>query len=253
MKAEAASTIILCIFRKWSKVTNLLAGECFVNTNSNNLGEEEDDGDEEEEGCKPSKKVDPVEAMEHLKRLVDILVGFDYGGYDWKTVVNDPGKNDVKIGDKVVQNNFYDDLEEVSKVLKGQFALTKLKTMEGNKAANQVLKDLRFYQKHADIRSHQMVFRRCDVKECKPCKDFRRFKGYPRDYYKRLGLPSSSTGGLCFTQEEDSKCPGHYRTFLDTIKDCKAGLIRTIVPDSDLSKHVDRCEEHRCRKVFKSR
>ena len=54
-------------------------------------------------------------------------------------------------------------------------------------------------------------------------------------------------------QAEDPNLPGHNRTFLDTVEEFRAGNIGKIIPDSDLTRDVERCEERRCRKVFKSR
>ena len=187
----------------------LLSGESFVNTSHNNPEvrtdeegiagneEEEDEGDDD----KPSVKVDPVESLQHLRRLEAILEDFDYDGYDWTTVVNEPGQSaTVMINGQEIRNDFYSDLDVVNQVFRGQFGLSKLKAMEQKAEHLKILEEFRFYHKHADVRSHQIVFRRCDVNECPQCKTFRRLKGYGKDYYKKLDLPPSSSGGLFFTQ-----------------------------------------------------
>ena len=197
----------------WSKVTNLLSGECFENTSYNITGEqdadeEEDEQDTDEQGNdedasqkKPSKNVDPAEALKHLRRLEEILEDFEYDGYGWNTVVNEPGKPEsVLINGEEIRNNFYSDLDIVNEVFRGQFGLKKMQKLEENEKHLRIIKDFRHYQQHADVRSHQIVFRRCDINECTECKEFRNWKGYKKDFYRKLGLPPSSSGGLFFTQ-----------------------------------------------------
>ena len=116
-------------------------------------------------------------------------------------MVNKPGQSaTVRINGKEIQNDYYSDLDLVNQVFRGQFGVYKLENMEQKEETRKILEEFRFYHKHADVRSHQIVFRRCDVNECAQCKSFRRLKGYGKDYYKKLDLPPSSSGGLVFTQ-----------------------------------------------------
>merc|ERR1719350_332104 len=81
--------------------------------------------------------------------------------------------------------------------------------------------DLKFFNDHSDERCHFWMVRKClavlGEKVCPDCK-----KNPPRaDPKVWKDLPPRSSGALFFAPVEDPDHKGHYKTFLDLVKDWK--------------------------------
>ena len=105
--------------------------------------------------------------------------------------------------------------------------------------------EAKLFQKHMDSRTRCEIFRKCCSMlgeiECKTCKD------RPVKATEALKvLPAKTAGGLFFDPVPDENHPGHFKTFLEVMKDKLK-----VVPDEQLE-DVKKCNVDKCLNVFKN-
>ena len=137
----------------------------------------------------------------------------------------------LTVNGKETKQTVFNDFEKVRKCYgtKNNSELT-----EDKKEA--LKKELRFFHKHLDKRSHCFFYRKCSAykqeKVCKPCKaNPIRLSNLVLD-----DLPSRNDGGLFYSNKPDETNPGHYMTFLQ-----HCAQKSKVVPDEDIP-GVERCQ-----------
>jgi len=213
------------IERLWSYITAKLAGLVVPD-----FGKEMEDDEADEAG---------------IKFLIDsAMTNLKYDGFDVVTVPVSCHEDNVIINGETVDNRHIkpEDANLIQKIMEDRKMNKKLLK---NKQP-QVAENLKIFYKHADVRQHNIIIRKCHPLSppCRYCKD------HPvrsSDQFWSC-LPNKKKGGLFFDCEEDTQHPGHYRTLLDLLEDISEV---TIKPDGQFTE-VKRCEVRGCLYSFKS-
>ena len=85
-------------------------------------------------------------------------------------------------------------------------------------------------------------------KAWKDCTEHKSRNPLPKDFWKKLNLPTKDKNDALFFQPTmDPKLPGHNLTFLDSARALKKNLNMKIQPDCDLDDgNPKRCNEKCC-------
>ena len=115
---------------------------------------------------------DKEKTISSLYEFKSTFEDFCYAGYPWETVVVEPDTTKVNIGGMTMDTNFYSDYHTVSELHVGVPSKDKLMKLSAKEPSKELIREARWFNRHADRRSHMLIFRKCDPGpgECKQCR-----------------------------------------------------------------------------------
>ena len=84
----------------------------------------------------------------------------------------EPDTTEVNIGGVTVDTKFYSDYKTVSELYSGVPSRDKLNKLSSKEPSKELIREMRWFNIHADRRTHSLIFRKCDPGpgECKECR-----------------------------------------------------------------------------------
>ena len=128
-----------------------------------------------------------------LRILSNLMQGELFDGFDIQAVPVLCNSDEVHIDGKVLENNFYKDLEIVKRFYNSK---TNKRTFENKPELNEIVKESKMIHRHMDRRQHSIIFRKCVEKlGDKPCKHCRENPPKASDDFW-ADMPRMDRGGL---------------------------------------------------------